>query len=435
MSDNSDVEGLEIDELNINEIVFDKVKFENNKEDNKLKTKFIKGLACYDITFDYFVKNYRYYGGDGRNSISHLRYFNIKTGRDVECREKTNIEYSKNCICSHEIKENCYVRDDITGRILVVGNCCIKKFCENPTRTCDICGASHKSYKNNLCKTCNKKDQLQKGLIKVCISCNKEHKASGDLCGKCNRRQKEIDRRQKEIDDEIDRRQKEIDYEEREKQKEIADEIKYKQVINQIIKIRFENRFKNAVISDCINCKRRIINKRGVCCWCDRWLEDYKNRLEYKNTQRKLIRRIIDADENYPPPLKQELFERVSKTYKDIEAFLEIHKSNFYKNIMFLESNTGDKNYAIDYTKTIFKKYINDGIIEDIYFDNLKGFYIYNEIKDILNNQFIIKFSRDLTDAEIKRIGNACCKVFKTNQLRYINSYKRCISFNYYPKN
>ena len=38
----------------------------------------------------------------------------------------------------------------------MVGNCCIKKFLPNKTKTCEMCNAPHKRTKTNTCKDCEK---------------------------------------------------------------------------------------------------------------------------------------------------------------------------------------------------------------------------------------------------------------------------------------
>ena len=59
------------------------------------------------------------------------------------------------CICEHKIIGNCYITNG--ERLLVLGNCCIKKFVPDSGRTCDKCGNKHKNRKINRCNTCREK--------------------------------------------------------------------------------------------------------------------------------------------------------------------------------------------------------------------------------------------------------------------------------------
>ena len=53
------------------------------------------------------------------------------------------------CVCGHFIQQNCYITDG--KQILVLGNCCIKKFNPKSSRTCEDCGNPHKNRKVNKC--------------------------------------------------------------------------------------------------------------------------------------------------------------------------------------------------------------------------------------------------------------------------------------------
>ena len=50
------------------------------------------------------------------------------------------------CVCEHAIKHNCYITDGTD--IIVIGNCCIKKFMEHCNRTYEICNKPHKIEKS-----------------------------------------------------------------------------------------------------------------------------------------------------------------------------------------------------------------------------------------------------------------------------------------------
>lgn len=100
------------------------------------------------------------------------KYFNYK-------RKKP--EYICDCICGHDITENCWIYNKNTDVIITVGNCCIKKFFGNifqkngKIKKCRECGTSHKNKKSIYCNDC--KD-------KYCLKCCKPAKGY-KYCFKC----------------------------------------------------------------------------------------------------------------------------------------------------------------------------------------------------------------------------------------------------------
>lgn len=75
-------------------------------------------------------------------------------------------EEMDHCICTHDIKQNCFIVHKTTGMSLTVGNCCIKKF------------LSKENYK----KRCIKCKELYRGKYKNCKGCR------GDIVDFYNRR-------------------------------------------------------------------------------------------------------------------------------------------------------------------------------------------------------------------------------------------------------
>lgn len=131
-----------------------------------LTRKFIKGLQNYNITYDEIINNnWKYCGG---NKGRHLNYFKLSC-RDEELPEKINY-----CVCGHTIKENCYITDGTY--ILILGNCCIKKFIPKSSRTCELCEKPHKNRLVNRCDYC------RKGL---CDVCNKKCDVEYKKCSNC----------------------------------------------------------------------------------------------------------------------------------------------------------------------------------------------------------------------------------------------------------
>ena len=131
----------------------------------KLTDKFIEGLKNYSLSYDDIKNgNWKYCGGDRKN---HLSYFKL-------CFPDKKLPGSRcNCVCGHYIAENCYITDG--EKILVLGNCCIKKFIEKCSRTCEICEEPHKNRLVNRCNNC------RKGICDNCgKKCDKKYKKCYD---------------------------------------------------------------------------------------------------------------------------------------------------------------------------------------------------------------------------------------------------------------
>jgi len=111
-------------------------------EENKISDKFKKGLIEYGLSFEE-IKEWKYCGG---NKGRHANYFKIAVPNE-QFPPKEN-----KCVCGHDIIENCYITKD--NEILVLGNCCIKRFIPKSGRTCEICGNSHRNRKHNICNNC-----------------------------------------------------------------------------------------------------------------------------------------------------------------------------------------------------------------------------------------------------------------------------------------
>lgn len=124
----------------------------------------IKGLKQYNLTID-DIKNWRYCGGDrGR----HLKYF------EIACPNSDFPPHQDYCICGHAIVENCYITNGST--ILVLGNCCIKKFITKSGRTCEFCDKPHLNRVVNRCNKCrsgrcDKCGKYCNPRYKICYTC------------------------------------------------------------------------------------------------------------------------------------------------------------------------------------------------------------------------------------------------------------------------
>jgi hypothetical protein len=150
---------------------------------NELTERFINGLKDYNLSYEEIIKqNWKYCGG---NYGSHFNYFKLFWGDDDLPR---NEEF---CVCGHAIKNNCYITNG--EEILVLGNCCIKKFIPNSSRTCEICGEPHKNRVVNRCYTCRigRCDNCGENCntsYKKCYNCafNKNYNEKG-ICEKCGK--------------------------------------------------------------------------------------------------------------------------------------------------------------------------------------------------------------------------------------------------------
>jgi len=119
----------------------------------------------YGLTYSDLIQ-FKYGGGNGNNSNSdkrHSNYFNLVFG-DNEYPDKTD-----RCPCGHRIKENCYIYKENSSeyQLVILGNCCIKKFIPKSSRTCKKCEMPHKNRKWNLCKNCKKEEiEIEKEKIR-----------------------------------------------------------------------------------------------------------------------------------------------------------------------------------------------------------------------------------------------------------------------------
>jgi hypothetical protein len=132
----------------------------------ELTNRFIQGLKNYDMTYDEITSTkWKYCGG---NIGRHLNYYKL-------CwKGRTLPEHTNKCVCDHDIDENCYITDGET--ILILGNCCIKKFIPKSTRTCERCGAPHRARIVNRCDTCR---------LGTCDVCNKPCDRFYTKCYRC----------------------------------------------------------------------------------------------------------------------------------------------------------------------------------------------------------------------------------------------------------
>jgi|TARA_R100000773_G_scaffold31701_3_gene27077 uracil-DNA glycosylase len=121
-----------------------------------ISKRFENGLKRFNITPEELKKDWKYCGGDrGR----HLNYYK------VVCPDEEEPPHEDRCICGHRIKENCYITD---GKfILNLGNCCVKRFLQKTTRSCEVCGSPHRNRKDNRCRKCRRVMFVERGEFKL----------------------------------------------------------------------------------------------------------------------------------------------------------------------------------------------------------------------------------------------------------------------------
>jgi len=156
-----------LDEINLNDEINAVVQVTGFSETNKFKeSSYFKRLVAnlkeiYGLTWDDF-KLYFYAGGD---TGKHKEYFLTKMGGIGKPGE------AQRCVCGQIIVENCYVTRTAKDIIVIMGNCCIKRYIPTGmSKTCEICAKPHKNRKDDICKKCRKeikdKNKLEKQIIK-----------------------------------------------------------------------------------------------------------------------------------------------------------------------------------------------------------------------------------------------------------------------------
>jgi hypothetical protein len=98
----------------------------------------------YNLTYD-DVKTWKYIGGNQGNDLKYFKTIH---------KNKSIPEFTNKCLCEHIIKKNCYISNN--DLILIVGSCCIKRF-------------------------------IDKGLKRLCLTCEKPYKGTYRCCSDCRK--------------------------------------------------------------------------------------------------------------------------------------------------------------------------------------------------------------------------------------------------------
>ena len=98
----------------------------------------------------------------GHSMRSHWNYYCLK-------RQSMDLPplppWNGFCVCHQPIMWNCYLLTPDGRDIVVVGNCCIKRFTDNQLRTCCVCSEPHRNRNYDLCnfhKEIHKKNETDK---------------------------------------------------------------------------------------------------------------------------------------------------------------------------------------------------------------------------------------------------------------------------------
>ena len=149
---------------------------------NRVYDAFVKGLAAKHGMILDDLDDYVYAGG---NRTRHLSYFELKSP------DEDLPPWAAECVCGVHIEENCYIRkssralDSAVGGpdLLILGNCCIKRFVPTCGRNCRDCGAAHNNRKVDLCNAC-RTDLREKKPRPLCADCGTPHR--NRLINRCN---------------------------------------------------------------------------------------------------------------------------------------------------------------------------------------------------------------------------------------------------------
>jgi hypothetical protein len=187
-------------------VIYPNHEFEPTNETIQLNKSLINGFIELGLDPDDIKENYKYSGGD---YDSHLNYYKLIFNNNMPSIQKTT-----QCVCKVKIVHNCYItKNNDIDTIIVIGNCCIKRFMKHTGRTCDECDEPHKNRLMNKCNDCKKKYNIcECGKIinkkyKSCFTCKNKsiiyskkcntrdcHNVKKEgfmLCYKCNLKKKE----------------------------------------------------------------------------------------------------------------------------------------------------------------------------------------------------------------------------------------------------
>jgi hypothetical protein len=108
---------------------------------------FFAAIAALSANKDDPISEWVYAGGDGG---AHAAWFKLRyPGREPP-------GHRASCICGHPIAENCFIENRLTRALIVVGNCCIRRYLpkNQAGRSCADCGRPHRNRRDAWCDSC-----------------------------------------------------------------------------------------------------------------------------------------------------------------------------------------------------------------------------------------------------------------------------------------
>jgi len=148
-----------------------------------------------------FYKNMKdIYGYEKKDMKDFICIGSSVTHTDIPCGLEHQIEippYTLNCICTHEIVENCYIWNCKDNNVIAIGNECVKKFLPEGHGKVNRCGRCYKQNRKRKSKFCNdclriiEQEELDRKYAKKILENQKRLKARANgtykiYCLDCN---------------------------------------------------------------------------------------------------------------------------------------------------------------------------------------------------------------------------------------------------------
>ena len=148
-----------------------------------------------------FYKNMKdIYGYEKKDMKDFICIGSSDTHQEIPCGLEHKIEipeYTRECVCTHEIVENCYIWNCKTNEVIAIGNECVKKFLpegHGKVKRCGRCFKQNKKRKSKFCNKCLKiieQEELDRKYAKKILENEKKRKARDNntykvYCLDCN---------------------------------------------------------------------------------------------------------------------------------------------------------------------------------------------------------------------------------------------------------
>lgn len=148
-----------------------------------------------------FYKNMKdIYGYEKKDMKDFICIGSSETHQDIPSGLEYKIEippYTKECVCTHTIVENCYIWNCIDNNVIAIGNECVKKFLpegHGKVKRCGKCYRQNRKRKSKFCNDCLIKieqEELDRKYAKKILENEKKRKARDNntykvYCLDCN---------------------------------------------------------------------------------------------------------------------------------------------------------------------------------------------------------------------------------------------------------